>query len=245
MTSPLPADHPVGAAPSGRRAPLEVVADLRAAVSRLEGRPARRELATHPALQGLLSLQAGGVYGVESASAALLLMAGPSAAGTWCGVVGVPELGVEAAVEVGVDPRRTVLVPEPGERWLEVTAALVDVLGLVVLRPPAGAALAPRDAERIAARLRKHGSVLVPWGPWPRTDAQLGLRTVRWEGIGHGHGRLRAREGELAVHRGAAPARRRTVRLPLGPTTTATTTATATAGDLLLATDPGAIRSAG
>lgn len=214
MTAPLAALDLEGGGPApGRsgRSTLEVVADLRQAVSRLEGGPARRELPTHQALEGLLTLRAGGVYGVDAASLALLLMAGPSAAGTWCAVVGVPELGVEAAVELGVDPRRTVLVPEPGDRWLEVTAALVDVLGLVVLRPPSG--VGAGEAERLAARLRKHGSVLVPWGEWPRTDARLSLEGVRWDGIGQGHGHLATRCADIAVHRGAAPPRRRTIRL--------------------------------
>src|SRR5690606_14339966 len=127
--------------------------------------------------------------GVDAASLALLLMAGPSADGGWCGVVGVPDLGVEAAVATGVDPRRTLLVPEPGEDWLEVVAALVDVLALVVVRPPA--AVGAGDASRIAARLRRRGGVLVPWGPWPRCDARLSLADVRWAGTEQGAGHLR------------------------------------------------------
>ena len=55
---------------------------------------------------------------------ALALMAGPSRAGSWCAVVGVTDFGVEAASALGVDLARTVVVPEPGEQWLEVTAAL-------------------------------------------------------------------------------------------------------------------------
>ncbi|MCO7240739.1 hypothetical protein NH339_16010, partial [Aeromicrobium sp. CnD17-E] len=121
---------------STARPALEVVAELRREVERMQGAPARQSVPTHAALEGLLSLETGGVYGVDSASLALLLMAGPSAAGTWCAVVGAPDLGVEAAVAMGVDPHRTVLVPDPQDRWLEVTAALVDVVGLVVVRPP-------------------------------------------------------------------------------------------------------------
>jgi hypothetical protein len=197
---------------STARPALEVVAELRREVERLQGAPARQSVPTHEALEGLLSLQTGGVYGVDSASLALLLMAGPSAAGTWCGVVGAPDLGVEAAVAMGVDPRRTVLVPDPQDRWLEVTAALVDVLGLVVVRPPSS--VGEGDAARLVARLRKQGCVLVPWGAWPRCDARLTLEQARWSGPGAGEGHLRSREVRVAVHRGGAPGRTRDLLLP-------------------------------
>lgn len=178
----------------------------------MQGAPARQEVPTHPALSGLLSMQGGGVYGVDSASLALLLMAGPSAQGVWCGVVGAPDLNVEAAVAMGVDPHRTVLVPDPGERWLEATAALVDVLGLVVVRPPSQ--VAEGEAARLVARLRKHGSVLVPWGAWPRADARLEVAGTRWAGTDHGAGHLRDRQVTLSVARGSAPARTRDLLLP-------------------------------
>lgn len=197
---------------SAARPALEVVAELRREVERLQGAPARQSVPTHEALEGLLSLETGGVYGVDSASLALLLMAGPSAAGTWCGVVGAPDLGVEAAVAMGVDPHRTVLVPDPQDRWLEVTAALVDVVGLVVVRTPTS--VGEGDAARLAARLRKQGCVLVPWGEWPRCDARLTLRTARWSGPVAGDGHLRSREATVALRRGGAPERTRALLLP-------------------------------
>lgn len=210
MVAPLPSEIPQGAARG--RPVLEVVADLRRQVDRLQGRPTAEPVPVHPGLRGLLSMQAGGVYTVDAASLALLMLAGPSAHGAWCGVVGAPELGVEAAVALGVDPARTVVVPEPGERWLEVTAALVDVLALVVVRPPT--TVRTGDASRVAARLRSRGSVLVPWGEWPGADARLGLSNVRWSGVGRGHGHLQARQATVAVRRGDAPARRRSLWLP-------------------------------
>src|SRR5476649_2685772 len=54
-----------------------------------------RALPTHPALAELLpgaALTAGGVYAVNSTALALALLQGPSAAGSWCAVVGVPDL---------------------------------------------------------------------------------------------------------------------------------------------------------
>ncbi|MGJ9414153.1 hypothetical protein ACHAAC_15730 [Aeromicrobium sp. CF4.19] len=196
----------------GARPVLEVVADLRRQVDRLQGRPAAEPVPVHPGLQGLLDVRAGGVYGVDSASLALLLMAGPSARGAWCGIVGVRDLGVEAAVAMGVDPTRTIVVPDPGDRLLEVTAALADVLALVVVRPQRP--VSSGDASRLAARLRTRGSVLVPWGSWPGCDARLSLSDVRWAGLEQGAGHLQARRATVSVRRGDAPGRTRSLWLP-------------------------------
>ena len=135
------------------------VDELRARVTQMQGRPAAQPVRTHPALAGLLQMQTGSSYGVESASLAMMLLAGPSADGAWCGVVGSTEFGLEAAAAVGVELSRTILVPDPGEAWLEVTAALVDVLGVVLVRPPAE--VSAGDVARLSARLRQRGSILV------------------------------------------------------------------------------------
>jgi len=93
-----------------------------------------RALPTHPALGELLpggALAAGGVYAVDnSTTLALGLLQGPSAAGSWCAIVGVPDLGVEAAAGLGLDLERLVLVPHPGEQWLAVVSALIDVVSV-------------------------------------------------------------------------------------------------------------------
>jgi hypothetical protein len=187
--------------------------ELRRRVARLEGRPVdTASIPVHPALAGLLTPRAGGVYGVDAASLALTLLSGPSAAGAWCGVVGCPDLGLVAAREAGIDTDRLLLVPEPAESWWEVVAALVDVLALVVVRPPAR--VAPRDAARIAARLRSRQCVLVVWGEWPRTDGRLSLVSSQWAGVGHGHGHLRARRAVIEARTDVTRSRRREVWLP-------------------------------
>ena len=182
---------------------VPTVDELRTRVTQMQGRPAAQPVRTHPALAGLLQMQTGSSYGVESASLATLLLAGPSADGAWCGVVGSSELGLEAAAAAGVELSRTILVPDLGDAWLEVTAALIDVLGVVVVRPPAH--VSEKDAARLSARLRQRGSVLVVWGDWPRCEARLGLSDVEWVGLGSGHGHLRARQATVDVHRGTAP----------------------------------------
>jgi hypothetical protein len=180
-----------------------VLDQLRERVSAMEGGPARLPVPVLPALSGLVSLRTGGSYGVDSASLALALAAGASQAGEWVGFAGWSDFGAEAAAGLGVELSRTVLVPDVGEHWLEVTAALVDVLRVVVLRPPAS--VDARSAGVLDARLRKRSSVLVVWGDWPRCEARLGLEDVRWTGPDRGHGRLRERQARVAVRRGSAP----------------------------------------
>lgn len=188
------------------------ITELREQVSRMQGRPATQPVATHPALAGMVQLQTGGVYTADTATLAGLLMAGPSRDGAWCGVVGSGRWGLEALAAVGVRLDRCVLVPDPRESWLEVAAALVDVLGVVVVVPPTS--VGEGDAARITARLRKRGGVLLVLGAWPRADARLSLTDVRWHGVGQGHGHLQARQATLQVSRGTAPARTRRLWLP-------------------------------
>jgi hypothetical protein len=177
-----------------------------------EGLP-RHPIPTHPALTGLVDIRSGGAYEVDSAGLALAMLVQPSREGAWVAVVGVRDFGVEAAEELGVDLSRTVLVPDPGDLWLEATAALVDVVTMVLLRPPAD--VSPRVASRITARLRKRSSVLVSWGSWPGSEARLCVETSTWTGLDHGHGRLGHRRIVVAVSRGSAPAQR--TELELGP----------------------------
>jgi hypothetical protein len=189
-----------------------VLDQLRDRVTAMEGGPARLPVPVLPALSDLVQLRTGGSYGVDSAGLALALAAGASSAGEWVGFAGWPDFGAEAAVELGVDLARTVLVPDTGEHWLEVTAALVDVLRVVVLRPPSR--VDARAAGILDARLRKRSSVLVVWGDWPRCDARVSLEEARWTGPDRGHGRLEVRTARIAVRRGSAPPVRAEVAFP-------------------------------
>jgi hypothetical protein len=189
-----------------------VLDQLRDRVTAMEGGPARLPVPVLPALAGLVSLRTGGSYAVDSASLGLALAAGASQAGEWVGFAGWPDFGAEAAAALGVDLARTVLVPDTGDHWLEVTAALVDVLRVVVLRPPAR--VEARAAGVLDARLRKRSSVLVVWGDWPGCEARLSLEEPRWTGPDHGHGRLRERHARIALRRGSAPPVRADVVFP-------------------------------
>lgn len=129
--------------------------------------------------------------GPGSLSLLFALLAEASAEGAWAGVVGVPGLGAVAAAEAGVRLERLALVPRPGADLVAVAAALLDGLDLVVL---AGAReVRAGDRQRLAARTRQRGSVLLALGPWPGADLSLGCREVRWRGTDRGAGRLRSR----------------------------------------------------
>jgi hypothetical protein len=190
---------------------------LRQLPGRAPAEPAgQRPLPVLPPLAPLLphgALRRGSTVVVQGAPSLLLaLLAGPSQAGSWCAVVGVPALGLVAAAEAGVALDRLPLVPVPGADWASVAAALLDALDVVVVAPQSR--VRDGDARRLAARARQRGSVLVPFGVraggWEGADLWLTVGDARWEGLGDGHGHLRARQVEVrCAGRGSATRPRR------------------------------------
>ncbi|HXH33226.1 MAG TPA: hypothetical protein VNJ54_02310 [Plantibacter sp.] len=196
--------------------------ELQGRIARMQGsRLDTRSLPTAPELSSLLpggALQAGGSYSVLGSTAlAMSLMAGPSAAGTWCAVIGLPSFGVEAAAAAGIDLERLVLVPLPGRHWLTVTAAMADVAGVLITAAPDR--VSPSDAARLAARLRQRETALIVLGSWPQSDATLRVTESSWSGLGTGHGHLRQRRVTVSSLLGqGSSGRPRTAHLtlPLG-----------------------------
>jgi hypothetical protein len=187
--------------------PADVIARLQGRIRSMQATKLdTRLIPTHPALAGLLpggGLKQGAMYSLENSATLLLAMlAGPSAAGSWCGIVGVPEFGIEAAASFGIDLDRLVLVPHPGDQWLAVTAAVADVMSVVVTKPPRQASDA--SLSRLSARLRQRGSTLIVLAneavrAWPQTEAMLSLSDSTWTGIGDGFGHLAARQVTVTV----------------------------------------------
>lgn len=182
--------------------------------------PERSLLPVAGPLTGLLpwgGLRRGSTVSVHGSTALLLaLVAEASRAGSWCALVGLPGVGLASAEEAGLDLARTAVVPRPGPRPAGVVAALVDGVDVVVL----GGASAWRagDRQRLAARVRQKGAVLVPIGAWPGADVELHATGGTWSGLlGDGAGRLRSRRVHLrCAARGRARDRREDVLLP-GP----------------------------
>jgi hypothetical protein len=168
-----------------------------------------RLMPTHEAFADLLpdgGLREGATYALSPSSALVMaLLAGPSQAGSWCGVVGMPEFGIEAAEAMNIDLDRLVLVPHPGDAWLTVTAAIADALSIVVVRP--GRAASDGAITKLAGRLRERGSTLLVLGPWPQAEAMISITASRWSGLGDGHGYLSEREVTVTVSskRGGRP----------------------------------------
>lgn len=154
------------------------------------------------------------VTGLAAGSLGLALLAGASMGGGWCAAVGLPELGVVAAAGMGVDPARLVLVDEPGQRWPEVVAALLEAVEVALVRPDGRPH--PVVIRRLTALARRHGSVLVAAGAWEGAQVRLRVDQASWVGVGDGHGHLRGRRTRIhAEGRGAAgPGRQTWVWLP-------------------------------
>ena len=143
----------------------------------------------------------------DATSLALALIAGPSAAGSWTAAVGVSNLGLAAAAEVGVALDRFVVVADPPrDAWATVVATLVDALDVVLVRTRHR--ISGNDARRLIARARERGAVLVVLGDrWPEApDVRLSITRAEWHGIGDGHGHLQSRRVtvETEGRRGAA-----------------------------------------
>lgn len=167
-----------------------------------------------PALQQVVpggGLRRGSVVCVSGGGAAslgLALLAGASSAGSWCAVLGMPDFGVAAAVGMGVDTERLLLIDEPGARWGEALAMVVDGVDMVLASPPRHGYSSMR---RLSAVVRRHGCVLVVVGAWE--NAWLRLRVVgqSWNGLGEGHGRLLSRRAlVMAEDQGNGDGARRT-----------------------------------
>lgn len=141
----------------------------------------------------------------RSGATSLLLtfMAAQSTAqpGAWIAAVGLPDLGLLAAAELGVDLSRLGLVPDPGPDLLQVISILADGVDVIATVSPLGlpGGLPPAPQRVVTGRLRDGGAVLLVAGRWPGADLAFTVRDVRWSGIGEGFGRLRDREIDVEI----------------------------------------------
>jgi len=158
---------------------------------------------------GITSGPAGG-----ATTLALSLLAAASAAGSWCMAVGLPDLGLAAADEAGLDLDRLALVPWPGVQWAATVAAAIESIDLVLLAPPPH----PRDSlvRRLTSRLRDRRAVLVVLDVhrWPQPcDVDLHVDAARWVAVGGGRDCLRRRLVTVTASGRRQPGRPRRQRL--------------------------------
>lgn len=225
-----PADQHAGARPANPADRSETAEPTTAADARstpLDPGTHARLLPVHDSLAGLLpsgGLERGGTLVVGgSTSLVLALLAEASRAGGWAAFVGLPRVGVLAAHELGLDLARLILVPAPGPDGPTVVAALLDGVDVVVV---GDVALTDADRRRLSARARERDAVLVSTTPWQGAHVTLTSEIARWEGLGRGEGRLRARR--LTVRGGGrgAAARGWTAEVVVPPPAVATSSGT-------------------
>ncbi|TML11627.1 MAG: hypothetical protein E6G39_13340 [Actinobacteria bacterium] len=136
------------------------------------------------------------VRGPGSTTLGFALAASASAAGSWVALVGVADANLATAAELGVALERVAVMHPSPAQWSATVAAVIGAFDIVILAPCHR--VSASDARRLMARARERGSVLITLmrtpRAWPeRVDAELSISTQRWQGLGQGHGNLRAR----------------------------------------------------
>jgi hypothetical protein len=117
---------------------------------------------------------------------------------SWCAAVAIPDPGVVAFAELGVDLAHLMLVPDPGALWPRATATLLDGVDVVLVRPPGP--VRPGTARRLAARARERRTALIVLATrgWPEgPDVRLQVEAEGWVGVEAGHGHLRRRRATV------------------------------------------------
>ncbi|KBA85690.1 hypothetical protein AO34_02740 [Mycobacterium tuberculosis M1704] len=124
-----------------------------------------------------------GTVGVLSGARSLLLsmVASVTAAGGNAAIVGQPDIGLLAAVEMGADLSRLAVIPDPGTDPVEVAAVLIDGMDLVVLGL-GGRRVTRARARAVVARARQKGcTLLVTDGDWQGVSTRLAARVCGYE----------------------------------------------------------------
>ena len=103
----------------------------------------------------------------------LSMVAAVTAEGGHVAIIGQPDVGLLAAVEMGADLSRIAVIPEPGADPVEVAAVLMDGMDLVVLGL-GGRTVPATRARAVVARARQRGcTLLVTDGDWQGASARL------------------------------------------------------------------------
>jgi len=156
-----------GAAPSTRA--------LTASESLLPLPESSGDLPVTPLPRGTVAVLSG------ARSLPLRMVAAVTAEGGHAAIVGHPEAGLLAAVEMGADLSRIAVIPDPGSDPIEVAAVLMDGMDLVVLNLR-GRSVPVTRARAVTARARQKGcTLLVTNGDWQGASARLEARVCGYE----------------------------------------------------------------
>jgi hypothetical protein len=114
-------------------------------------------------------------------SLSLSMVAAVTAAGGNAAIVGQPDVGLLAAVEMGADLSRLAVIPDPGTDPVEVAAVLMDGMDLIVLAL-GGRSVPLTRARAVVARARQKGcTLLVTDGDWQGASIRLEARVCGYE----------------------------------------------------------------
>ncbi len=140
--------------------------------------------------------------GDAAVALALRIVSQPTQAGSWLGVVGVHNIGVQAASEQGVALQRAVFVQPATSRaeWVSTVAAAADGFDVLMLEVPHGITVA--DARRVQTRIQSRRNALVLIGATQKLalqsvfqpDVVMDTTTTQWNGIERGSGHVQSRE---------------------------------------------------
>lgn len=140
---------------------------------------------------GLVSGTVGAVSGAMTLPAALL--AAVTASGATAAVVGLPQLNLAMAADLGADLSRIAVVPDPGVDRLEVAGVLLDGIDLVLVGIDR---VVPSRARVLAGRARRQSSTLLAVGEpgmWPGAAVRFDARIAGYRHLPlrrNGYGRI-------------------------------------------------------
>jgi Mrp family chromosome partitioning ATPase len=140
-------------------------------------------------------------------------------------VVGVPNLGIAAAIEAGVAVERIVLAqpPRASREWVATVAALVEGFEVLIVATPTS--LSASDARRLQTRVMARQAVLivvdlpalasVGEASVFASDIDVHAITVAWSGIERGAAHITQRTVQVRVNgRRCSSPREQTITLP-------------------------------
>jgi hypothetical protein len=167
---------------NGRRGPAPSMDPLPDSESLLPLPESLAELLLTPLPRGTVAVLSG------ARSLPLSMVAAVTAEGGHAAIVGQPDVGLLAAVEMGADLSRIAVIPEPGADPVEVAAVLMDGMDLVVLGL-GGRSVPAGRARAVVARARQKGcTLLVTGGDWQGASTRLEARVCGYEVTGAGAG---------------------------------------------------------
>src|ERR1700757_4093936 len=183
MTAAFASDHRAEQLESLRRRMAEMSGTVAApADDLLPESESRLELPQWLADSLPVALPRGTVAVLLGARSLLLSMvAAVTAAGGNVAIVGQPDIGLLAAVEMGADLSRLAVIPVPGTRPGEGDGVLIR--GMVLLVLGLGGRRVPQARARsVVARARNKGcTLLVTDGDWEGAPTRLAARVCRYE----------------------------------------------------------------